>query len=118
MIIIQFIMSRIKAPFKPYEGSRQKDKHIRITKSMMMNKNYIDLSYSAKTLYAYMKLWACGDQEFEFSWSLAKNLIKSNTTYITSKNELIDKKFLLCVRTCKCSRMPNKYKFISDWQNQ
>lgn len=109
-------MSRaLKAPFKPYEGLKIKDKHVRMTDSMLMHKKFIELSYSAQVLYIYMKAWACGEQEFEYSWSLAKKIIRSNATYISSKDELIKAGFIECTRNCKCSRHPNKYKFVSSW---
>lgn len=109
-------MSRgLKAPFKPYEGQKSKDKHVRITNSMLTHKKYIELTYSAQVLYIYMKAWSCGNQEFEYSWSLAKKIIKSNRTYISSKNELIEAGFIECIRTCKCSKFPNKYRFVNSW---
>lgn len=112
-------MSRgLKAPFHDYEGRKLKDKHIRLTKDMMITTVYIKLSSSAKILYNYMKLWACGKLEYEYSWSLVKKikLFNSNTTYIKAKDELIKSGFIECIRTSKCSRLPNKYKFVSDWQ--
>lgn len=112
-------MSRgLKAPFLQYEGSKQKDKHIRLTNDMMNSKSYLKLSYTSKVLYSYIKLWACGKVEFEYSWSLAKNIIGSSATYIKAKNELIKYGFISCIRSSKCSRLPNKYKFTSEWVNK
>ena len=108
-------MTRIKAPFKYYEGSKVKDRHIRLTKDMLMSPAYISLSYSAKVIYSYMKMWACGEVEFEYSWRLASKYVGSSRTYSSSKNELIEKGFIECIRTSKCSRYPNKYKFINRW---
>ncbi len=85
---------------------------------MLNSKSYIKLSYSSKVLYSYMKLKACGNLEFEFSWRKAKEFIGSNRTYISSKNELIAYGFIECTRTSKCSRLPNKYKFSSNWQDK
>lgn len=85
---------------------------------MMISNAYLNLSYTAMILYNYMKLWACGNLEFEYSWSKAKKIFKSNTTYIRAKDELVKGGFIDCIRTCKCSRLPNKYKFISEWQNK
>lgn len=82
---------------------------------MLMSRAYLNLSYTAKGLYSYMKLWACGNLEFEYSWIMAKILFKSNTTYISANDELIKWGFIDCIRTCKCFRQPNKYKFVSDW---
>ncbi len=111
-------MSRgLKAPFYPHEGRKIKDKHIRLTFDMMMSKNYLSLSASAKEVYSYMKLWACGNIEVDYSWKLASKYIGGNNTYLKAKDELIKKGFIQCVRTSKCSRLPNRYKFVSDWQN-
>ncbi len=112
-------MSRgLKAPFLQYEGRKVRDKHVRLTNDMLMSRTYLNLSYTAKVLYSYMKLWACGKIEFEYSWSMAQKLFGSNKTYINAKDELIKLGFINCIRTCKCSRQPNKYKFISNWQNK
>lgn len=112
-------MSKIpKAPFKQYEGKKYRDTHVRLTKSMMLSDAYIKLSYSAKALYSYMKLWACGKDEFEYKWPLARSFIGSNRTYISSKDELIASGFIELIRTSKCSRLPNKYKFSDKWQHK
>jgi hypothetical protein len=108
-------MSKNKYPFQLYEGKKPTDKHIRLTANMMNSKAYLDLSPYAKVLYNYMKLWSRGNIEFEYSAKLSKKYIGSNTTYIRAKNELIKKGFIECIRTCKCSRMPNRYKFIFKW---
>lgn len=107
-----------KAPFNPYEGQKAKDKHVRLTNDMLNSKAYLNLSYSSKVLYTYMKLWACGKIEFEYSWGIAKKIFGSNVTYIRAKEELVKWGFISCIRTSKCSRFPNKYKFTSEWANK
>jgi len=109
-------MSRgVKAPFKSYEGRKYKDKHIRLTNDMMQHDMFKSLQYTSQVLYLYMKLWACGEIEFEYSWRLASNVLKSSRTYQSAKKELIAKGFIIITRTCKCSDQPNRYKFVSEW---
>ena len=72
-------MSRKKAPFKDYEGSKQNDKHIRKTENMMLSDNYLKSSNSAKVVYDYMKLWACGNLEFQYAKSLAEKYMNGKT---------------------------------------
>ncbi len=83
-----------------------------------MDSKFINLSYSARILYIYMKLWAAGRDEVEYAWSNASKILGSSGTFNSSKKELIDKGFIKITRTCKCSRLPNKYQFISDWSNK
>ena len=90
-------MSRKKAPFKSYEGLKQNDKHIRITDSMMMSKPYLALSSNAKVLYSYMKLWACGREEFEYTVALSSKIMSPNT-FLKARNELVNNRFY---RNCK-----------------
>lgn len=110
-----------QTPFLPYEGSKPKDTHIRLTRSMLLSESYSSLSFSAAKLYNLMKLWAKGQMEFDYSWSLAQKASfskKSNKTYIKAKNELIAKGFIECIRTSKCSRLPNRYKLSSKWNTK
>lgn len=65
-----------------------------------------------------MKFWAAGRDEVEYSWSCAKLIFGSSGTFNSAKKELIEKGFIKITRTCKCSRLPNKYQFISDWSNK
>lgn len=110
-------MSRKTAPFHAYEGRKQKDKHIRLTEDMMLHKTYIDLSSSAKELYNYMKLWACGEIEFKYSISLAEKYM-SRPTCIKAKKELEEKGFIEVVWSNKYSHLPNVYRFSSKWYEQ
>ena len=78
-------MSKKIVPFNSYEGRKTKDKHIRLTNSMLLDKNYIELSNSAKVLYNYMKLWACGNCEFDYAKSMPKEInLLSETTVLKS----------------------------------
>lgn len=106
------------APFRTFEGKKFNDIHIRLTKDMLMNKTFISLSYSARILYIYMKLWAAGREEVEYAWSVASQVLGSSATFNSSKKELIEKGFIKITRTCKCSRLPNRYQFISDWSKK
>lgn len=104
-----------ETPFMPYEGKKAKDRHIRLTKHMMGHESYINLNYSSQKLYNYMKLWASGRKEIEYSWSQANKIMGGKSTFKKAKTELENKGFIKCIRTSKCSRYPNKYRFISDW---
>lgn len=110
-------MSRgTKAPFKSYEGSKQKDKHIRLTKSMLDNENFKSLKPNSKILYIYMKLWACGKEEFDYSISLGSNIV-SPATAISSTRELVQKGFIDRVYFSEGGgHKPNRYKLSNKWQ--
>ena len=102
-------------PFQDYEGKKLYDRHVRLTKDMLNHPRYMELSNTAKVLYTYMSLWAAGNREFDYSWKLASKYIGSNTTYISNKNILIKNGFIECIRTSKCSRYSNRYKFVAKW---
>ena len=109
-------MSRgLKAPFHPYEGEKIKDRHIRLTKSMLDNKNFKSLKSSSKILYIYMKLWACGNSEFDYSKSLGTNIV-SPATVTTAIKELVKKGFIERVYfSTGGGHKPNRYRFSSNW---
>lgn len=111
-------MSRgTKAPFRVYEGEKTKDIHVRLTKSMLTNKNFIELNSSAKIIYIYMKLWAMGREEVDYSKSLGSNIF-SPLTVQKAIRELIEKGFI--ERTYFSNgggHKPNRYKFSSKWIN-
>ena len=109
-------MSRgLKAPFKSYEGNKTKDKHIRLTKSMMNHKRFKELKYSSIIIYLYMKLWANGEIEFDYSNSLGNNIV-SPMTFNTAIKELIDKGFIERVYFSNGGgHKPNRYKFSNKW---
>lgn len=111
-------MSRgIKAPFKRYEGKKNKDVHVRLTKSMLMSKVFKELSSNAKVIYIYMKLWAMGRDEVDYSISLGCNLV-SQSTVIKSIRELIKKGFIERVYFSKGGgHKSNRYRFSSEWIN-
>ena len=109
-------MSRaLKAPFKSYEGAKHKDKHIRLTKSMLDSKVFKSLKPNSKILYMYMKLWACGNDEFDYSISLGNNIVSSSTV-ISSIRELVEKGFIERVYFSNGGgHKSNRYKFSNNW---
>lgn len=111
-------MSRgIKAPFKRYEGEKTKDVHVRLTKSMLMNKTFMELSSNAKIIYIYMKLWAIGKEEVDYAVSLGCKLV-SQATVIKAIRELIEKGFIERVYFSNGGgHKSNRYKFSSKWIN-
>lgn len=109
-------MSRgLKAPFKNYEGKKIKDKHIRLTKDMMMNEKFINLTPSTIKIYIYMKLWANGEIEFDYSKSLGSNIV-SPMTFSKAIKELIEKGFIERIYFSNGGgHKPNRYKFSDNW---
>jgi hypothetical protein len=110
-------MSRTKAPFKTYEGKKTNDKHIRLTADMMLSKIYLGLSDSAKTLYSYMKLYACGNDTFEYPISLALKYV-SKSTFLRAKDELIEKGFIKYEHHNQFTKIKNVYKFLNEWRTK
>lgn len=112
-------MSRgTKAPFKKYEGEKTKDKHIRLTKSMMDNKNFRELKPSTIKVYMYMKLWANGEAEFDYSKSLGSKVV-SSMTFSKAIKELIEKGFIERVYFSNGGgHKPNRYKFSKNWSKK
>ena len=108
-------MPRKKAPFKDYEGSKPNDKHIRLTQDMLMSRQFIGLSGNAKSLYLYMKLWACGKIEFEYTITNAENVMPKST-FFRAKKELIDFGFIEIVKNGKFNKTKNIYKFTTKWR--
>lgn len=109
-------MSRgLKAPFKDYEGNKTKDRHIRLTKNMMDNKNFKSLKSSSILVYIYMKLWANGQQEVDYSKSLGSTIV-SPMTFSSAIKELIEKGFIERVYFSNGGgHKPNRYKFSNSW---
>ena len=108
--------------FKPYEGRNKNERHIRLTKDMLMDKVYLSLSCPSKVLYNYMKLWAYGSKEykdngtFDYSVSLAMQMCGvSNKTAIKCFHELEEKGFIERQNNSKFSKQTSKWKFSSKW---
>lgn len=108
--------------FKPYEGRNKNERHIRLTKDMLMDKVYLSLSYPSRVLYNYMKLWAYGSKEykdkgtFDYSVSLAMQMCGvSNKTAIKCFHELEEKGFIERQNNSKFSKQISKWKFSSKW---
>ena len=109
-------MSRgLKAPFHEYEGIKRKDKHIRITKSMMDSKAFHNLKPSSILIYMYMKLWSNGENEFDYSKSLGSRIV-SPMTFSTAIKELIENGFIERVYFSNGGgHKSNRYKFSKKW---
>ena len=108
--------------FKPYEGRNKNERHIRLTKDMLMDKVYLSLSCPSKVLYNYMKLWAYGSKEykdkgtFDYSVSLAMQMCGvSNKTALKCFHELEEKGFIERQNNSKFSKQTSKWKFSSKW---
>lgn len=108
--------------FKPYEGRNKNERHIRLTKDMLMDKVYLSLSCPSRVLYNYMKLWAYGSKEykdkgtFDYSVSLAMQMCGvSNKTAIKCFHELEEKGFIERQNNSKFSKQTSKWRFSSKW---
>lgn len=108
--------------FKPYEGRNKNERHIRLTKDMLMDKVYLSLSCPSRVLYNYMKLWAYGSKEykdkgtFDYSVSLAMQMCGvSNKTAIKCFHELEEKGFIERQNNSKFSKQTSKWGFSSKW---
>ena len=108
--------------FKPYEGRNKNERHIRLTKDMLMDKVYLSLSCPSRVLYNYMKLWAYGSKEykdkgtFDYSVSLAMQMCGvSNKTAIKCFHELEEKGFIERQNNSKFSKQTSKWKFSSNF---
>lgn len=108
-----------KKQFRPFESSNVidcfEDNYLCITKSMMMNKNWLSLTGNSKTLYFYMKLWAYGREQFKFSYKLAQSFIKNHKTIYNSINQLVEKGFIDIVSISKQVGYGTTYKFSERW---
>ena len=109
-------MSRgLKAPFKDYEGIKSKDKHKKKKKSMMDNENFKKLKPSTIIVYMYMKLWANGEKEFDYSKTLGSKVV-SPMTYTNAIKELTEKGFIERVYFSNGGgHKPNRYIFSNKW---
>ena len=117
MANIQSAKMKLKgARFKPHEGRKPVDYHVRITNDMLKDEKFINLSASAKTLYLYMKDWAGKKDKFEYSASLAKNLMVK-TTFFKSRDELIKQGFIdyANIIRAKGKKETGTYKLSERW---
>ena len=102
-------------PFHPYEAKDPYEKtYIRLAKSLIMDKNFIELSNSAKVLYIYMKLWAYPKQEFQYTIKISSRLMSKNT-FLKSVAELVQKGFIKITWCNRFSHQPNQYEFSYKW---
>lgn len=105
--------------FKTYEGKKPTDRHIRLTKDMMMNESFFKLSANAFKLYSYMKLWASGQETFKYSISLSKKLM-SAPTFERAKTELITSGFIEQpnLYSARDKRETGEFIFSSKWHKE
>lgn len=115
--------------FKSYEGEKPTDQHIRLTKDMMMSKNFLKLSANAFKLYGYMKLWASGQETFKYSISMVlektkdkkkKAKLMSATTFEKAKKELIKYGFIeqLNLFSARDKREAGEFMFSNKWHKE
>ena len=102
--------------FKIWEGIHPKDKHIRLTNYMMNTLAYKGLSASAKVLYSYMKLWACGRETVVYAASMARDIMDGKT-FRRARDELVDKGFIEYINKHRARDMREaaEYQFSNKW---
>ena len=102
--------------FKTWEGSKPKDRHIRLTKDMLDSVVYKSLKASSKVLYAYMKLWAAGNDTVIFSASMMSEIMDKKT-FFTARSELIEKGFISYPNEHRArhKRETAEYQFTGFW---
>lgn len=108
--------------FRSYEGKNKREKHIRLTNSMLTDERYKALSSDAKVLYNYMKLWAYGSPEykkfetFDYSISRVMDIVGvSVKTAVKCVKELEKNGFIERVNNSKFTRETSKFKFSDKW---
>lgn len=92
-----------------------KEPYISLTKSMLTNEKWLQLSGATRTIYIYMKLWSYGKQEFKFSYSLALNIVSSKSTFKKAIDELVKNGFIEIIRISKTPGVGTIYKFTNKW---
>ena len=111
-----------RVKFRNFESSEYandyKEPYVRITKSMLTNQKWLELSYSAKTIYIYMKFWSYGREEFSYSYKLALNIVKSRSTFKSVIDELVKNGFIEIVRISKTPGVGTRYKFSNKWYRE
>ena len=103
--------------FRSFEGRFPDDKHLRLTKNMMDDPAYKSLTSSAKVLYSYMKLWACGRETVVYSASMAKDYMDEKT-YRRARDELAENGFINYKNKYRARDMRevSEYEFSGRWQ--
>lgn len=110
-------MSRKKkriTPFKEFESVEENaTSYIRMVGIQLKCMN--ELSANAFRLYIMMKDYAKGNSEFNFPHRIYKEFM-SNQTFITARNELVEKGYLETFVSQKSRQQENTYKFSSSWK--
>ena len=97
-------------------GNDQEKRFIQVGTSLLHSKKFQYLSAAAKYLYFCMSMNAAGKFDFTFSKCDAIRYGLSYSTFLRSKNELIDSGFIRVVQNGRISRTPNRYAFTLGWK--
>ena len=113
-------MSRKKRKqFRDFESSAVlddfKEPYVCMTRSMLISEKWNNLSYPTQKIYWYMKLWSYGKVEFEFSYSLALNVVGSRKTFKKAIDELVKNGFIEITRISRTPGIGSYYKFTNKW---
>ena len=104
-------------PFQDYEkvneDSKYEKDYIRMLDIQLICMN--ELSPNAFRLYIMMKAYANGNAEFEYPHKIYKTFL-SNQTFISARQELLDKGYIRPFISNANLRKANKYRLSSEWR--
>jgi len=103
--------------FRPFEGRKPNDRHVRITEDMLKSEAWRKLKPTSIVLYLAIKMRYDGknQDEIKFPYSEAEKLGLSTETVKRCFAELIEYKFIEVMSCGKFSRTTNIYKLSSKW---
>lgn len=103
--------------FRSYEGRRDKERHLRITESMMSSEAWSNLTSSAIELYLHIKIKVTptNHDDISFTYKEARNFMNGNT-FKKSMELLLENGFLRYVRHSPNTRECNIYAMSDKWQ--
>lgn len=103
--------------FRPFEGKKVNDRHIRITQNMMESLAWKSLKPTSVVLYLAIKLRFNGENynNIEFPYSEASKLGLSIETTKKCFSDLVSKGFIEVESCGKFSRTANVYSLSCKW---
>jgi hypothetical protein len=105
--------------FKSFEGTKENDRHIRQTDSMMDSLAWMDLSLAAKVLYGEIKRRYTGDNHTRIELphsSLIERKVLSKNIITNTFDSLVKHGFIEVIREGGPARTANQYALSDKWQ--
>lgn len=103
----------------PWLSARPDNKEGRFVQagnSLFLSKEFQKLSAGARCLYLCMTLEAGGRREFEFPRASASKFGFSGSSFLRYCKELEEEGFIQTTVCGKCTRTPNRYRFLFEWK--